>query len=137
MMNILYKFLPVEIVDMIYLRTDFFTAIKQIPDRKFIVDSLFKRDIHKTLRNGNWGVKNTNQVTITEILRRHCRKSLVYFKNAKPNFKIHEMLFKYDDNFKIIKSRPWNNLLISVYQIRDYELRHYEKRRRMRFSHTI
>lgn len=128
-MNVLYKFFPVEIVDMIYLRTDFFTAINHIPKREFVLEQLFKKCSNKVIKCRNWGHFNKNYICITDILKKKCRRSLVYFKKAKPYVRITSKLFEYDVMGEIRRSE-WNDLLISVYEIKDYEIKYFEKKHR-------
>lgn len=129
-MSILYKFLPVELVDMIYLRTDFFTAINHIPGREFVLQQLFKKDTNIIIKKGNWGYKNKNYITILEILRRKCRRSLVYFKKVTPTVVLNEKMFKYNKLGKIDRTLEWNNMLVSVYKLKDNDLRYFEKKYR-------
>lgn len=132
---ILYKFLPPEIVDIIYLRTDFFTAIKHIPHRKFILEILFNRDISKLVTKGNWASGNRNHISICKILLKDCEASLRYFKERRPGIKLRDDMFKYNEECKIDENIRWNSLLISVYELKYNEILHFEYRHKRRFSH--
>lgn len=134
-MNILYKIFPVEIVDMIYLRTDFFTAINHIPQREFILQQLFKKSMQKVVKIGNWGYKNKNYMSILEILKKKCRRSLIYFKRVKPDVRVNEKMFKYDKTGKIIRGLEWNELLISVYEVKEHVIKYFEKKYRFNIYH--
>jgi hypothetical protein len=130
LMSILYNFFPTEIVDMIYLRTDFFTAINHIPEREFVIQQLFKKDTNMIIKKGNWGIRNKNYITILEILKKKCRRSLVYFKKVVPNMNVNEKMFKYNKNSEIIRGLKWNELLISVYEVKEHHLKYFEKKHR-------
>lgn len=115
---------------MIYLRTDFFTAINHIPDREFVLQILFKKDTNKVIKNGNWGFTNKNQISIQKILKKKCIRSLVYFKKAMPEVSINEKMFKCDSDGKILRGLYSNEILISVYEIEDHVLKYFESNRR-------
>ena len=127
----LWSFLPAEIVDMIYLRTDFFTAIKHIPHRKHVLKILFEKNISRVHCSGNWGYGNKDYISIQTILNRRCRDSLVYFREARPHLPLRYNFFKYDDNCKIDLRLDWNLLLISVFKLKSSQLRYFEARHRV------
>jgi hypothetical protein len=127
---VLLKFFPQEIVDMIYLRTDFFTAIKHIPNNKFVLEALFYRDIERPRGISEKWRDRGNSVSISMylLLKKGCEASLRYFKEKKPHAGIRYSMFKFDSFGKIDRTIEWNDLLIKVYNLTREDILYYENK---------
>jgi hypothetical protein len=123
----LLNFLPQELVDKVYLYTDFYTAIRHIPQNKYVLKILFERDICKACRISG----NINSIILRKILRMKFEEALVYFKNNRPYVRIRYDVFKYNKAGEIDMHSETNNMLIRVYQLKDEDLRNYTKCKRL------
>lgn len=133
----LYSILPPEIVDMIYLYTDFFTTITQAPNRAYVLKKLFDKDISRTYVRGNWYSVNRHRLSVGIILEKGCEASLRYFKKQRPNVTIDYKMFVYSKYREMDWSSERNLLLISVYQISEEQLKYYAHQYRRRTTWSI